>query len=154
MTGPMELVSEGVLLQDMERLRPALAGQAEGLGQVDIEAADAKFSAFDAADTLVLSICLNPLPHLVKGETFAFEPFSGVNKYRLIASGDDVVFFKNDEVAAMFPRRELLPALLACGERYLAFLEKLLPAAPAVPLRVRIFRLAVDEARAALAAAA
>lgn len=62
---------------------------------------------------------------LADGATVEYRYFSSNENARLVANGETVVVSGSDVPESMFPRRDLIRALYACGARWIAVLDEL-----------------------------
>lgn len=81
---------------------------------------------FDELVPAVHLLCFDAAIALIAdGAIFDYSYFSSNEHARLAADGDTVVVSGSDVPETRFPRRELIPALHACGVRWLATLDRI-----------------------------
>ena len=81
---------------------------------------------FDELVPVVHVLCFDAvIALLVDGATVEYRYFSSNENARLVANGEIVVLSGSDVPESIFPRRDLIRALYACGARWIAVLAEL-----------------------------
>jgi hypothetical protein len=81
---------------------------------------------FDELVPVVHLLCFDAVTALLSdGAIFDYAYFSSNENARLVANGETVVLSGSDVPESVFPRRDLIRALYACGARWIAVLDEL-----------------------------
>ena len=145
-------VPEGQLESNFKAYRGGLAGADRPSGGVTIEDSltGSRTEIGDMLESAVLQLCLMSVPDLAAGKSFDIDLMRHIEQINLTFENGRVKIAGEETSPEWYPRDQLLPALVACAERYLAFLEKLGDERPDVLELVRTVRAQVARAKAAL----
>jgi hypothetical protein len=107
----------------------------------------------DVLGALISGFCCDAVSPLRAGQPYATTLFAYDEQVTFTPDGEDVVVTGDELESARFSLRELLPALVACGERYAAHLRRLHGSNPAWSDRLAMTDAAAQTARTQLEAA-
>lgn len=77
----------------------------------------------DCLGPLVQNLCLFGSKHLLEGKNFKFNHWNYEGKVRMILKGDDVRVEGDYIQTALYPRLQLIKALLDCARKVIEFLK-------------------------------
>jgi hypothetical protein len=120
-------VDEQDLEKNFEALKEALATTDDPYGFLVIRdpAHGQDVKLYDFLDYLVIRICLAALPKLREGTEVVIDHASSPGSIQLRPEDAEIVLSEREATVGRFAQKELLPALLACGQRFVAYLERL-----------------------------
>jgi hypothetical protein len=79
----------------------------------------------DTLGALIQSLCFQSIASLAAARVYSTHLFAYPEQVTLTPDGDQVIVTGTELDPSRYAKRELLPALVACGERYASFLRKL-----------------------------
>ena len=148
------VISEADIKSDFKavlRQVPADENLMGGISIVD-SARDVRIVIGDDLEYLVPKLCLNALPNLLARKKVSFALYAFDEHVELEPTGKDIEISGTELTAVKFPRRDLLPALVSCAERFSEFLQKLRGKDKKWAAQTKTFIAAVKQARARLKA--
>jgi hypothetical protein len=104
----------------------------------------------DVLGALINRFCFESIARLARDQEYSTHLFQYPEKVSMTPDGDEVVVTGDELDPSHYPKRELLPALVACGERYAAYLRKLRGGDPNWAARLETIESAAKAARAQL----
>jgi hypothetical protein len=144
--------NENDLDADLDSLRPLILefDNPEGVLHFEDPENDVSFELGDSMGPLIYSMCFGPIKSLAEGKPVEI-PFSTCDaSVKLVPNGDEVVFSWEGSEPYRLGRSELLPALVSCGERYVAFMKRLYNGDPNYAAELDDLASAAQNARACL----
>jgi hypothetical protein len=107
----------------------------------------------DVLGALISRFCFQSIPVLAANREYSTYLFQYPEQVSMTPEGDEVVVTGDEIDRSHYPKRELLPALVECGERYAAYLRKLHRDDPSWAGRLETLETEAKNARAQLPAA-
>jgi hypothetical protein len=108
----------------------------------------------DVLGALINRVCFESIPLLAADQEYSLRLFQYPEKVSMTPEGDEVIVTGDELDRTHYPKRELLPALVACGERYAAYLRRVHGGDPEWAGRLEAIESAAKAARAQLPAGA
>jgi hypothetical protein len=120
-------VTEQDLEQNFEAVKDALKAADDPYGYLLIRDPDQgrEIRMYDDIQYLVVRVCLDAMAKLREGAEVVIDHASSPGSIQLKREGAEVAVTDRDAPSVSFGADKLLPALLACGSRYVAAVQRL-----------------------------
>ena len=116
-------------------------------------ATDQSTAMGDTLGALIQTFCFESIPVLAANQEYSVTLFQHPERVTMKPEGDEVLVTGDEIDPSHYPKGELLPALVACGERYAAYLRRTHGNDPEWAGRLETLETAAKNARAQLAGA-
>ena len=120
-------------------------------GEIVLRRGDVEIRIRDSLDAMVSRFCLGAIPDLVDQNHVVIRYFESYGYLRLDPEASDQLLSGDFISTVRFPRAELIPTLVAAGERYVRFFEYLRGDDPAFASLLENLRNKLAQAHLALA---
>jgi hypothetical protein len=149
-----DTITESELAHNGEAEKLLAAMDSPGGGLVLSNPATGQSTAIgDVLGALISRFCFQSIPVLAAGRKYSTRLFQYPEQVSMTPESDEIVVTGDELDPSRYPKRELLPALVACGERYAAYLRRLHGDDPDWAGRLETLETAAKNARAQLPAA-
>ncbi|MGH8576237.1 MAG: hypothetical protein ACREXX_00290 [Gammaproteobacteria bacterium] len=120
-----DVIDESELVARFEDYRPVLARKDEHYGAVVFRSASAQAAFEDDLWHLVFNLCFRSIPALADAGTFRTRLYVNPGEILMRRDGESVHIEDDQGVSIEMPWPDVAPALVACGERFIALLRRL-----------------------------
>ena len=122
-----QIITETDLAKRFAKLRPELAAadSMEGGVSVTDDEGDETVGFGDVLEALVEQLCFRAVTAVLAGKDYSFNFYAYPEQVTLHPEGALVHLSGSDIEPVSLPAAELLPGLVACGERFVTLLERI-----------------------------